>query len=325
VSDPAPGGATQGTTVTDKRPAGRPLDDVMIAMDVVDTLRHDMRIVERELNDETRRAELIERLRNLYKSQGIDVPDHIFEEGVRALEEKRFVYTPPESNLAVRLARLYVSREAWGKRAAGIGAAAALASSGWYLAIERPRAIEQDTIQRELGEALPARVTGLMSQIEREARNPDVVSRARQISETARSAATGRQLEAARVAERQLATMLDELRRAYDIRIVNREGEITGLWRVPRVNPLSRNYYLVVEAIDASGKAVPRDVLNEETGKRETVTRWAVRVPKTVFDQVQSDKLDDGIIQNAVLGTKRAGELEPKWRQEVSGGALTRW
>ena len=43
--------------------AARPLDDVMIAMDVVDTLRHDRRILERELNDETRRAELIERLR----------------------------------------------------------------------------------------------------------------------------------------------------------------------------------------------------------------------------------------------------------------------
>ena len=72
--------------------AARPLDDVMIAMDVVDTLRHDRRILERELNDERRRAELIERLRNLYKGQGIEVPDSILEEGVRALEERRFVY-----------------------------------------------------------------------------------------------------------------------------------------------------------------------------------------------------------------------------------------
>ena len=40
-----------------------PLDDVMLAMDVVDTLRHDQLIVERELNEEERRAKLIERLR----------------------------------------------------------------------------------------------------------------------------------------------------------------------------------------------------------------------------------------------------------------------
>ena len=94
---------------------------------------------------------------------------------------------------------------------------------------------------------------------------------------------------------------------------------------MPRINPLSRNYYLVVEALDASGKAVPQSILNEETGTRETVTKWAVRVPKSVFDEVQADKLDDGIIQNAVLGTKARGELHPKWRREVSGGALTRW
>ena len=36
-----------------------PLDDVMIAMDVVDTLRHDQRIVERELNEAERRAGLL--------------------------------------------------------------------------------------------------------------------------------------------------------------------------------------------------------------------------------------------------------------------------
>ncbi|MFV0295026.1 MAG: DUF6384 family protein, partial [Hyphomicrobiaceae bacterium] len=38
----------------------RPLDDVMIAMDVVDTLRQDKRIVERELDDDARRTALIE-------------------------------------------------------------------------------------------------------------------------------------------------------------------------------------------------------------------------------------------------------------------------
>ena len=52
-----------------------------------------------------------------------------------------------------------------------------------------------------------------------------------------RSAAAGRQIEAARTASQRLQATLDELRRAYDIRIVNRQGEITGLWRVPRVNP----------------------------------------------------------------------------------------
>ena len=76
--------------------AGKPqtLDDVMIAMDVVDTLRHREDLVRRELNEEGREAELIARLREIYRNQGIEVPDHVLADGVKALKESRFVYTP---------------------------------------------------------------------------------------------------------------------------------------------------------------------------------------------------------------------------------------
>ena len=70
----------------------------MLAMDVVDTLRHRERLVERELNEDVRDEQLIDRLRALYKSQGIDVPDRILAQGVKALKESRFVYTPPPSS-----------------------------------------------------------------------------------------------------------------------------------------------------------------------------------------------------------------------------------
>ena len=68
------------------------LDDVMLAMDVVDTLRRDARLVKRELNNEGQDSQLIERLQDIYTSQGIAVPDHILQEGVQALREDRFVY-----------------------------------------------------------------------------------------------------------------------------------------------------------------------------------------------------------------------------------------
>ena len=303
----------------------RPLDDVMIAMDVVDTLRHDKRIVERELDVEARRRDLIEQLREIYKGQGIDVPDQILADGVKALEEKRFVYTPPADSLQLRLARLYVSREQWGKTAGAAVLGATLVGGGWYVAYERPRQVEA-TQQREEAEiGLPRRVALLEEQIKTEAKNPTVVADAVRIAESARVAAKAGQLTAARDAEGQLKGLVEELRRDYDIRIINRQGEVTGLWRVPKVNPLSRNYYLVVEAIDRSGKPVPRDILNEETGQRETVTKWAVRVAKELFDQVQADKLDDGIIQKSVLAAKARGEAEPTWRIAVPSGALTRW
>lgn len=309
----------------DAKTASRPLDDVMIAMDVVDTLRHDKRIVERELNVEGRRAELIDDLRKIYKDQGIDVPDRILEEGVKALEEKRFVYTPPKPSLEVRLARLYVTRERWGRPVVGAIGGVVLALAGWWLIYERPRSLEQAAIERELKVDLPGRVASLQEQIAKEAGRPALVEEARRIADTSRSAATGHQIEPARAGAVRLQQLLDEIRSEFDIRIINRQGEVTGLWRVPRVNPGSRNYYLVVEAIDRAGKTIRRDILNEETGQRENVTKWAVRVPKSVFDAVQADKQDDGIIQKSVLGTKARGDTVPQWRLEVSGGALTRW
>jgi hypothetical protein len=59
-------------------------------MDVVDTLRHDQRLVERELSADASDEALIKRLREVYKGQGIEVPDRVLEEGVKALKEKRF-------------------------------------------------------------------------------------------------------------------------------------------------------------------------------------------------------------------------------------------
>jgi Family of unknown function (DUF6384) len=92
-----------------------PLDEVMLAMDVVDTLRHRALLVERELHTEDRDQKLLERLRELYAAQGIEVPEHVLQEGVRALREDRFTYKPPAPGLGVTLARLYIHRARWGK------------------------------------------------------------------------------------------------------------------------------------------------------------------------------------------------------------------
>ena len=62
-----------------------PLNDLMMAMDVVDTLRHGEALVERELSGEQRRRRMIERLREIYTSQGIAVSDRILaEDGTEA-------------------------------------------------------------------------------------------------------------------------------------------------------------------------------------------------------------------------------------------------
>ena len=57
-------------------------------------LRYRGVLVARELAGDDRDAALIERLREIYAGQGIEVSDEILKEGVKALSEERFVYRP---------------------------------------------------------------------------------------------------------------------------------------------------------------------------------------------------------------------------------------
>lgn len=141
-------------------PAAPPaLDDLMLAMDIVDTLRHDMRIAERELDDGKRRADMKKRLGEIYASQGISVPDDMLEEGVRALEQDRFTYKSRATGLQAGLARLYVKRGKLGLALGVLLLAGAVGWAGWYFGLERPRLTREAAVAAELargGERLDA-------------------------------------------------------------------------------------------------------------------------------------------------------------------------
>lgn len=131
----------------------------MLAMDIVDTLRHDMRIAERELDDGKRRADMKKRLGEIYASQGISVPDDMLEEGVRALEQDRFTYKSRATGLQAGLARLYVKRGKLGLALGVLLLAGAVGWAGWYFGLERPRLAREAAVAAELargGERLDA-------------------------------------------------------------------------------------------------------------------------------------------------------------------------
>jgi hypothetical protein len=48
-------------------------------------------------------------------------------------------------------------------------------------------------------------------------------------------------------------------------------------------------------------------------------------VDEDTFQAAVDDKGDDGIIQNAVLGEKRRGVLEPEFDPGVQAGRITDW
>lgn len=298
------------------------LDEVMLAMDVVDTLRHNENVALRELGQDGRDEDLKERLRRIYESQGLEVSDRILDEGIKALKESRFAYEPAAGSRT--LAHVWVRRGFYG-RIAGVVVlllAAWIGVSSWQRA-SREQAIEAARV--ELAETLPKRLEEIANRALAEARADDAKERAHALLEDGVAALSNGDAEAARGAVASLERLRAELAQTYRLRIVSRPGEDTGVFRIPDANTNARNYYLIVEAVTPDGKVLSLPVRNEEDGKVKTVTRWGVRVPERTFEAVRRDKQDDGILQNDTLGEKPRGALEPVYRMNVSQGAITEW
>lgn len=294
-----------------------PLEDLMVAMDVVDTLRHRQQLIDRELDADARRERLIEKLREIYRAQGLEVTDQMLADGVQALEEDRFKYTPPEKSFATWLAGIYVSRDSWLKP---VLISLALLAGLWifyYTMAIRPEKAAQ--------EALPEQLTQRYGEVIQIAQDQTALTEAQHLQTTGKLALENNQFDEASDALTELDTMLVQLKNTYEIRIVQRPGENSGVWRIPDVNSQARNYYLIVEAVDARNSILSLPITNEETGQTSVVDKWGLRVDSTEFERVAADKQDDGIIQNRIIGHKSRGKLNPEYLIPTNGATITDW
>jgi hypothetical protein len=302
-----------------------PLDEVMLAMDVVDTLRHRQDLVERELAGDAREKQLIEKLREIYQQQGIEVTDAVLMEGVKALDESRFVYTPPKPSLGVSLAKLYVGRKKWGPAALAIALILVVGLGGYFFAYRPYQQAQVEGARVELSEKLPVQMDALYQSIFEETKVQQAVTEAEQVRTRGKTAAAEGDRTGAEQAIASLTGLRDQIRQEYQLRIVNREGQKTGFWTFPEINTAATNYYVVVEAIGDDGKPLTLSVTNEENGETENVAIWGVRVPESTYRSVENDKKDDGILQRNILGLKEYGFLDVDYVMPVLGGAVTRW
>ena len=308
-------------------PAEKPqtLDELMIAMDVVDTLRHREDLVRRELDEEGREAELIARLKKIYHDQGIEVPDHVLADGVAALKESRFVYTPPPRGWRRTLLTGWARRDVYGRRTGLAAALLAVALGGYYMLEVRPRQLAREQARVELTETLPKNLKQAHANVLAVAKDADAKQKADQLlADGERAIRNGDRADAAK-AKRDLATLADDLTREYTLTIVSRPGETTAVWRRPPGGSQARNYYLIVEAVTPGGERLSLPVRNEETGKTELATKFGVRVPEAIYEAVRRDKSDDGIVQNNRFGIKRRGTLAVDYQMPFEGGFITKW
>lgn len=296
----------------------RKLDDVMLAMDVVDTLRHRTRIVDMELNESAREEQLIARLKEIYGAQGIEVPDKILKDGVKALAEQRFNYRPPADTFSVRLAKLYVSRKKWLPAAMTFTGAIIALVVGWQVFWAIPQA--------NAWNAMPAEISRQLAEGQALAVDPAVDAQLASVAAEGQRAVANNDHGSANTQLATLKALNEKLAQEYDVRIVSGADKTSGFWRQANNQPNAMHYYLIVEAVAPGGRVLKVPITSIETQKTETVTKWGQRVSKETFDKTVAEKsASGGIITNDILGHKARGELEARWDTPVPGGALTDW
>jgi len=295
----------------------RKLDDVMMAMDVVDTLRHRTRIVDIELNESAREEQLVARLKEIYGAQGIEVPDRILKDGVKALAEQRFVYKPPRDTFSVKLAKAYVNRKRWlPQTVTAVGLLAAIAV-GFQLLVFGPMNAEWQN--------MPTTISAELAEGQALATDPVIDAQLASLAAEGQRAVANGDRDGARTQLKTMQGMNDQLAQEYDIRIVSRPDEDTGFWRQANDQPNAMNYYLVVEAVAPGGRVLKVPIRSVEEQTTESVSMWAQRVDKATFDRVAAEKQSNGMVVNDILGRKARGELEPAFDTPVPGGAITEW
>jgi hypothetical protein len=291
-------------------------------MDVVDTLRHVDELVQKELGQDERDEALKQRLREIYEGQGLTVTDRILDEGIRSLREERFTYRPRGSPFARFLAGLWVRRAL----CLAIAGAAAVCGGG-ALFYHHWTTLGAQRLQLELTRVLPGQLSDEAAHAISLAREPEALERINNLRQAGEAALKNEDAAGAKERLADLKALGVRLNERFKLRIVSQPGKYSAVFRIPDDNPGAKNYYLIVEAVDDDGKVLPQRILNEETGRTETVGEWGQRIPFAVYEAVRKDKTDDGIIQNNIIGEKLPGYLSVRYGREwiIHGGAITRW
>jgi len=298
-----------------------PTQDELLLVDVVDTLRH--RFDAHFDPGTTMAPELLEQIRVFYRRVGMDVPDSVLAAGAVALTQGRFAYAPPRGPLAA-LGRLYVSRRRWGRQAGAVAIVLVLALGGYFFGYRPYEAARNAQAAHELQQVLPARIDELYRQIFDETKVQTAADQAVQLRDAGRAAALKGDRGGAEQAIGGLEALRNKLDQAYTVHIAGEGGKL-GFWTFPPNNSEATNYYIIVDALDSSGKELSLPITSDDTGVTTVVNRWGLRVPQYIYEAVMAGRSDQGLGANSLIGVKQDGFLDVDYAIPVLGGTLTQW
>jgi Family of unknown function (DUF6384) len=201
--------------------------------------------------------------------------------------------------------------------------------AGNQAAFHRALAQRSDVLKngRQL-QSLTRELDSLKATLDQKITDPEALQHARDLAEKASGEIVGGGLDSARNTMEQLRSYIDFVRSAFVLRIVSRSGVKSGIDRYYTDSAGRRvaGYYVIVEAVDAGGRSIKQPIRNEENGSVQQVSIWGERVPKAVYEKIKADKLDNGRIDNDIVGTKKAGTAKVDYTMiPTSEGRITRW
>ena len=177
---------------------------------------------------------------------------------------------------------------------------------------------------------LPGQADRVYQSIKGIAKEPAAVDEANKLYDEVRAYVNSINIPQLKQAVTKLENIDAVLKQEFVLRIVTRDGVKSGIDRyyTDESGTRSSGYYLVVEAVDKDGNVLEQRITNEESSRTETVRMWGERVPEYIYEQVKSDKLDDGNIQNNIVGEKKKGYLAIQITMpgiEKRAGQITEW
>lgn len=302
------------------------LPELLRIMDVATALRQDRELVQQQLNHDDLKQRLRERLLAGSGVTGEAVTPAEVDAAIERYFQNRNTFAEPPRTFALTLAHLYVRRRPLA-RWTTVAAAAALGLwlvLGWAggsgrgsvpSAARRTAAVVAPEVERDREIAnLRTAVAGSLEALRAATTDPTARAEADRLSQQAEAFEHTGGLDRLRAIRAELGTLEARVNQNYTVRIVSRPGQKSGIDRYftdadgRRVS----GYYLIVEAVAADGRVLPRPVRNIETGRTEEVSAWAERVPKEVYDRIAADKRKDGIVDEDVFAVKPRGQLDER-------------
>lgn len=296
------------------------LRDQMGAMALIDEMRHKQMIVREHLDMPKRREEVARRIREYYQRQNIAVNDELVEQGVRAYFEKRLTYEAPHAGtLSSLLARIYITRSSWKKPVvAGVTGLALLAGGSYFVQQQRETAAMQAAARdAAVIDNVAAQIREIDAQFKSMGMSPAEQEQVAASVAAANTAVQERDITRAEESLAALKGMLTYAETPLTFNVVDRAGVKSGVER--NYGPSGgKSWYLITEAVDPSGKAVPVIVTSVESGAKKQAAMFGVRVSKDVYESVKEDKREDGHVDNRTLGKKPANSLTPQFTRAFS-------